>query len=84
MKALTYVNLPPDNRKVPGDKITAKELKDAGQTDEDVAALKKSGAIGDDDDPIDEAHVPVEVAVNSVSEINVVTGEVGGSDESGV
>ena len=82
MKALTWVNLPPDNKKAPGDSITKKELTDAGQSDEDVAALVEQGAIGEDDDEINEAHADVEVTVVTTSDINVVTGEVGGSDES--
>lgn len=32
-------------RKNPGDTITKQEFADAGQTDEDIAALVKSGAI---------------------------------------
>jgi hypothetical protein len=84
VKALTYVNLPPDNRKAPGDSITQKELKDAGQTEEDIEALTKSGAIGDDDAELDKSHDPITVEVSTTSEINVVTNETGGSDEASV
>jgi hypothetical protein len=84
MKALTYVNLPPDNRKAPGDKITQKELEDAGQTKEDIEALKKQGAIGDDNAPLDKAHAPIVIETSTTSEINVIDSEIGGSDESSV
>jgi hypothetical protein len=51
-KALAVINLPPNNRKEPGAKITKKELEDAGQTENDIKALLKQKAIGSMDDPI--------------------------------
>jgi hypothetical protein len=75
-KALTYVNLPPDNRKAPGDKITDKELKEAGQTKEDIDSLVKSGSIGDEDAELHQDHAPVEIVPSSNPlSIDVVTGE---------
>ena len=73
-KALTFLNLPPDNKKAPGDKITDKELKDAGQTEADIAALKKGGAIGSEQTAIDEAHEPVKVE-GVEGHVNVITGD---------
>jgi hypothetical protein len=60
-KALTYVNLPPDNLKKPGDPITDAELSKAGQSAEDIKSLVGSKAIGKESDPIDKAHAPVEI-----------------------
>jgi hypothetical protein len=80
-KALTYVNLPPDNRKAPGDSISEKELKDAGQTVEDVEVLIKQKAIGAQDAEINKAHAPIEIIVNTTDVVNVITSEVGRSDE---
>jgi len=51
-KALAVINLPPDNRKEPGAKITEKELKDAGQGEVQIRHLLKTKAIGKMDDPI--------------------------------
>jgi hypothetical protein len=79
-KALTYVNLPPDNRKVPGDTITERELKDAGQTEDDIKTLVKAKAIGNMGAELDEAHAPVEIP-GVEGGINVVTGEVGTTKE---
>lgn len=61
LKALTYVNLPGiDVRKAPGDTITEQEWKDAGQTDEDRAAMIEAGSISEDmDAEIHPAHKPV-------------------------
>jgi len=81
-KALTYVNLPPDNRKAPGDPITEKELKDANQTEEDIESLIKQKAIGDDSAKINKAHAPIQITVNTNPEVvNIITNEVGRSDE---
>lgn len=77
MKALTYLVLPPDNRKAPGDTVTKKELEDADQTQEDIDKLIKSGAIGDGPDtPLHKDHRPIEIKTNTTSEINVVESEV--------
>jgi hypothetical protein len=80
-KALTYMNLPPDNRKAPGDTITDKELKDAGQTDVHIQHLIKTKAMGKESDPIDEAHAPVTVATSTTADVNIITGEVGTGGE---
>jgi hypothetical protein len=77
-KALTYLNLPPDTRKAPGDEITDKELKDAGQTDEDIDALREGGAIGGPTDEINEAHVVLETPSNPMADVNISNGESGG------
>lgn len=61
MKALTVINLPGVGRKMPGDKITKKELSDANQTDEDIQKLKAAGAIGDDNADLHKDHQPIEV-----------------------
>jgi hypothetical protein len=75
-KALTYVNLPPDNIKAPGEEITEAELSEAGQTEDDIAALLEQGAISEDmDAPINEAHAPVEV--EGLGEFNVIASETG-------
>ena len=74
-KALTYVNLPPDNHKRPGDKITDKELKDAGQGEAEIKLLVKNGAIGSEATALDEAHDPVQVE-GVEGNFNVITGEV--------
>jgi hypothetical protein len=86
-KALTYVNLPPDNRKAPGDTITDKELKDADpqQGKEEIKALLAQGVISEDmDAPVDKAHAPVDIAPsNTPLAVNVVTGDlVEGSESS--
>ena len=85
-KALTYVNLPPDNRKAPGDPITKKELDEAGQTDEDIESLIKQRAIGKPTDPIDNAHAPVVIRfnTNATDVVNVIDSDVGRSDERNV
>jgi hypothetical protein len=86
-KALTYINIPPNNRKAPGDTITDKEFNDADpeQEEEQINALLASGAISEDmEAAVDEAHAPVEVmpSANPLS-VDIVTGEViEGSDES--
>lgn len=77
-KALTYLNLPPDNRKAPGDPITEKELKDAGQDDEHIDALRESGAIGGPTDEIHEDHAVVETPPNPNADQNITDGETGG------
>jgi hypothetical protein len=77
-KALTYLNLPPDTRKAPGDPITDKELKDAGQSDDDIDALRESGAIGGSTDEINEAHVVPETPPNPMADVNITDGETGG------
>ena len=84
-KALTFLNIPPNNRKRPGDKISKKEFEDADppQTKEDIQALLDQGAISEDmDAPIDKAHEPVKV--EGVPEnYNVVADEFSeGSDSS--
>jgi chitodextrinase len=61
MKALTYVQLG-EVRKNPGDKVTKTELKEAGQTDEDVKHLIKTGVLSEDDKAeVHESHKEVEV-----------------------
>lgn len=72
MKALTHINLPPNNRKKPGETITQKELNDAGQTDEDVKKLMKDGAIGQDGDAIHSAHDPIKIETSTTSDVHVV------------
>ena len=78
-KALTYVNLPPDNRKAPGDSITAKELKDAGQGDAEIKQLVDGKMISEDmNADLDEAHHPIEILPSANPQsIDVITGEVG-------
>lgn len=61
-KALTYINLPPDNRKAPGDEISPQEWEacDPPQTEENIQELIDSGAISEDmDAEILPAHRPV-------------------------
>lgn len=73
MKALTYVVLG-DVRKSPGDKVTKTELKAAGQTEDDVKHLIKTGALSEDDKAdVDEAHKIVE------SPEGVITAKDGGT-----
>lgn len=69
-KALTYLHLPEiDARKQPGDKVTKKELEAAGQTDDDIKALLKDGALSEDmDAEIDPSHAPVTVSFASSEE----------------
>ena len=77
-KALTYINLPPDNRKAPGDRISEAELKEAGQTEENVEQLLKGKAMSKDmEAKIDKAHDPIVIppSDNPLS-IDVVAGEV--------
>jgi hypothetical protein len=85
-KALTYVNVPPDNRKAPGDSITDKELRDADpkQGKEEVDALLAQGVISEDmDAEVHEDHKPVPIAPsNTPLAVNVVTGEVVEGSES--
>lgn len=76
-KALTYVVLG-DVRKAPGDSITDKELKDAGQEDEEIRNLISSGAIGDKDADIHKDHVTEDV---ESSEGNVNASDAGGGKE---
>jgi hypothetical protein len=87
-KALTYINIPPNNRKIPGDTITKKELQesDPPQTDDDIKKLIDGGAMSEDmDAPINKAHAPIEIrpSANPIS-IDVVTGDVGGGEDASV
>jgi hypothetical protein len=72
------MNLPPDNRKAPGDSITEKELKDAGQGPDEIDALLESGAMGGKDDEIHEDHIVPETPPNPSADVNLTDGEVGG------
>lgn len=78
-KALTYLNLPPDNRKSPGDKITKAELAEAGQDEGNIKELIKGGSISEDmNAPLDKSHDPVRVTVaSSETTVHVVTGDTG-------
>jgi hypothetical protein len=76
--ALTYINLPPDNRKAPGEEISDEELEAAGQTAEDIQALVDAGAIGGEDDPIHEDHATVPAEVNPDADVNISADEAGG------
>jgi hypothetical protein len=83
-KALTYLNLPgdPEVRKSPGDKITDKELKDAGQDSEQIAALMKSGAISDDmDADVHPDHQAPEAAAPEGSDRHVGANDAGGAKD---
>jgi hypothetical protein len=80
-KALTYVNLPPDNRKAPGDTITKKELEDSGQDEVQIKQLLKSGAISENmDAEIDKAHQPIKVE-GVPGHVNVIAEETGGGED---
>jgi len=87
-KALTYVNLPPNNKKAPGDTITEKEFADAvpKQGEAEIKQLLDQKAISKNmDAPIDKAHAPIEIppSANPIS-IDVVSGDVGeGADVNG-
>lgn len=48
-KCLTFVMVNGE-KKSPGDVITKAELKDGGQTDEDIEALVKGGSLSEDQD----------------------------------
>ena len=76
--ALTYVNLPPDNRKAPGDEISDEELEAAGQGPDEIQALIDGGAIGGKDDPIHKDHAIVPAAVNPDADENISADETGG------
>ena len=78
--ALTYINLPPDNRKAPGDEISDEEFEAAGQTAEDIKALIESKAIGGEDDPINKDHVPDVPPPNPNADENVIADEGGVSE----
>jgi hypothetical protein len=79
-KALTFLNLPPDNRKAPGDPISMQELKDAGQDEDNIEALLESGAMGGSTDEIDEAHIVPETPPNPMADVNISNGEGGVSN----
>jgi hypothetical protein len=67
MKALTYVQLG-EVRKNPGDKVTKTELKEAGQGEEEIKHLIKTGVLSEDDKAeINEAHREVELPVEGIS-----------------
>jgi hypothetical protein len=84
-KALTYLNLPgdPEVRKSPGDKITDKEFKDAGQDAEQIAALIESGAISDDmkADLHPDYTAPEDITAPEGSDEHVVAGDEGGASD---
>lgn len=62
-KTTTFLNLPPDDNKLPpGSIVTKAQLEEAGQTDDNIAQLLKSGVLSEDlDTPINKVHEPVEV-----------------------
>lgn len=69
-KVLSIVNLPPDNRKGPGDKITKAEWEacDPPQTEEDIQRLIDDGAISEDmDAEIHPDHLPVDPSVPTIA-----------------
>lgn len=80
-KALTYINIPPNNRKAPGETITKKEFAEASPTqgEDEIKALLDSKAISEDmDAALDESHAPVQVLPsNNPVSIDVVSGDVG-------
>lgn len=87
-KALTYVNLPPNNKKAPGDTITQKEFDDAvpKQGELEIQALLSQKAISKNmDAPIDKAHAPIEILPSAnATLVYVVSGDVAeGSDANG-
>lgn len=81
-KALAVINLPPDNRKEPGDLITKKELEEAGQTEEDIAKLIKQKAIGEKDDPIHKDYDVTWPEGNPDADHNVIASEDGKGGDS--
>jgi hypothetical protein len=69
-KALTYVNLPPANRKSPGDTITQEEWDATNplQTEEDIQSLIDQGAISEDmNAEIHPDHLPVDPSVPTLA-----------------
>ena len=57
-KALTYVHLPIIEKSFnPGDTVTAEELAEAGQTDDNVNELVKGGSLGSHEDDIRPSHI---------------------------
>jgi hypothetical protein len=60
MKALTYIVLG-DKRYEPGDSITRTDLKNAGQTEEQIRELVDGGALGEESDELHPDHMPIEV-----------------------
>jgi hypothetical protein len=80
-KALTYINIPPNNRKAPGDTITEKEFADADpkQGEAEIKQLLDSKAISKNmDAPIDKAHAPVVIPPSANTQsIDVVSGDIG-------
>jgi hypothetical protein len=77
-KALTVINLPGVGRKMPGESISEKELKDANQTEDDIKTLVSDGALGSPDDDLHNDHKPIEVTnTSSVTTVNVYAGDEG-------
>jgi hypothetical protein len=66
MKALTFIVLG-EERFAPGDSITKTQLKDAGQTDEQVQQLIADGALGEDSDELHPDHQPVETPEGTIT-----------------
>lgn len=79
-KALTYLVLG-DVRKSPGDSISDKELKDAGQEEDNIQALIDSGALGDKDAEIHPDHVMADPEASEGSDNNVNASDAGGGKE---
>lgn len=68
-KALTYVNLPgnDDPPYKPGEMIPVDKLIEAGQTDDNIADLLASNAIGDEGDELHPDHRPVDPTIPSLA-----------------
>jgi hypothetical protein len=57
-KVLTVMHLPViEVDKRPGDTVTAEELEQAGQSEEQIASMVEAGSLGGADDPINPAHI---------------------------
>jgi hypothetical protein len=76
MKALTFIQLG-DKRFAPGDEITDEELKEAGQTEEQVKELVDAGSLGDADAELHEDHRPVEAPAGTITASDGGSGDVG-------
>lgn len=80
-KALTHILLPgTEVRKAPGETITKQEMKDAGQTDENIQQLLESGTISEDMSvDVHPDHAPVEIEAAPGSQ-NVVASDEGSGE----
>ena len=71
-KALTYLNLPPANRKAPGESISPEEwaATDPLQTEEDIQALIEGGSISEDmDAELHPDHRPVPIGTPNIAQM---------------